>query len=163
MSNSGVSDTTTETITLPYDFLEGEETVRLNGSKSDVISIHFSSNSSTLLSYSQSEGKYYLAKNTSSKKDLLNDKSISYDNVFILYANTTTYETDTRTQLIVDTYTSGTGIYATMGESVEITWAKDTSGNLVFYNSDGERLTINRGTSYMAFVKASAKSSVQIS
>ena len=86
-----------------------------------------------------------------------------YDNVFVLYANSTTHETETNTQLIVDTYSSGTGIYATMGKYVEITWERDASGNLVFYNTDGEKLQANRGTTYIAFVKASGKSAVKFS
>ena len=163
MNNTGVSDTAPDAISLPYDFPAIEETVDLNGNKSEIISISYSNNSSTILSFSQADGKYYLAKNNSIKKDLLNDKAISYDNVFVLYANTTTYETDTSTELIVDTYTSGTGIYATMGKCIEITWTKDASGNLVFYNAQGEKLTANRGTTYIGFVKASAKASVQVS
>ena len=163
MNNTGVAQTTQEGVSLPYTFPEYTDTVYPSGDKAEVISIAFSSSSDSLLSYSLDTGKYFFTKNGSVKKDLLNDKAINYDNVFVLYANATTYETEEHTQLIIDTYTSGTGIYATMGKYVQITWERDESGNLVFYNSSGEKLTVNRGSSYIAFVKASAKSTVQVS
>ena len=102
-------------------------------------------------------------KNTSLKNDLLNDKPLGYDNVFILYANSTTYETEDKTQLILDTYSKGSGLYATGGEYIEILWEKDSSGNLIFIDGEGSKIVVNRGTTYIAFAKASSKSSVKIS
>lgn len=163
LNNSNVNQTTSEIIGLPYTFSELDSTTLLNGKSATSISVAFSDTSTTLLNYSGNDNAYILTKNTSVKNDLLNDKPMIYDNVFVLYANSTTHETEDSTQLILDTYSSGTGLYATMGEYVEITWEKDTSGNLVFYNSDGEKLTVNRGTSYIAFAKASYKSAVKIS
>ena len=163
INNSGIPQSYQECVKLPYDFLTYGKSVVLNGDKAEVVSLSFSSNSDTLLNYSYDDGIYYFTKNGSVKKDLLNDKAICYDNVFVLYADAITYETEASTQMIIDTYTSGTGIYATRGKYVEIAWERDESGNLVFYNHSGERLDVNRGTSYIAFVKASNKSSVQIS
>ena len=163
MNNTSTPQAYQESVKIPYNFHSHGESVVLNDGKAEVISINFSSASDTLLSYSYEHGKYFFTKNGSIKKDLLNDKAISYDNVFILYANATTHETESDTQLIIDTYTSGTGIYATGGKYTEITWIKDESGNLTFYNSNGEKLTVSRGTSYIGYVKASSKSSVNVS
>ena len=163
INNLGVNRSNNEKVNLPYNFIAYQDRVYLAGYKADSISISFSSTSSTVLDYSIENGQYFLTKNGSIKKDLLNDRAISYDNVFILYANATTHETEDNTQLIIDTYTSGTGLYATMGTCIEITWHRDENGNLNFYNSSGEKLTVNRGSTYIAYVKASAKSSVQFS
>ena len=163
LNNSNVNQSTSEMIDLPYTFSGIDGTVELNGKSATSISIAFSDNSTTLLGYSSNDGVYVLSKNTTIKNDLLNEKPMIYDNVFVLYANSTTHETENSTQLIVDTYSSGSGVYASEGEYVEITWEKDVSGNLVFYNKNGEKLTVNRGTSYIAFAKASNKSSVKIS
>ena len=163
LNNSSINQVLTETVTLPYVFTTVGEKIIAANKNATTISISFSENSTTQLSYSQSDGTYVFNKNSSDKVDLLNDKAMSYTNVFILYASSATYETESDTQLIVDTNTSGTGIYATDGGHMEITWQRDTSGNLVFYNTDGEKLVINRGTSYIAYVKASSKASVKIS
>ena len=163
LNNSNVNQTTSEILNLPYAFAELDSTVELSGKNATSISIAFSDSSATLLNFSSNDGSYILTKNSTVKNDLLNDKPMIYNNVFVLYANSTTHETENNTQLILDTYSSGTGLYATMGEYVEITWEKDASGNLVFYDSDGEKIIVNRGTSYIAFAKASHKSSVKIS
>ena len=57
---------------------------------------------------------------------------------------------------------SGKGVYMSGGRSVEISWITSASGELEFYNESGERLCVNRGTSYIALVKSSMKSSVKI-
>ena len=162
LNNSNVNQSTSAVINLPYTFTEVDGVNDFTGKSASTISIAFSDNSATLLNFSSNDNAYVLSKNTSVKNDLLNDKPMIYDNAFILYANSTTHETENSTQLIVDTYSSGTGVYATMGECVDITWERDSFGNLVFYDSDGEKLIVNRGTSYIAYVKASGKSLVKI-
>ena len=157
LNNTRISQASSEICNLPYTFSEPDTKIEMKGNSAATLSIIYSD------SNSGSEGCYILSKNSMVKNDLLNDKPMKYDNVFILYANSTTYETEEDTQLILDTYTKGSGIYASNGKYVEITWERDISGNLVFFDAEGNRLTVNRGTSYMAFMKASSKSSVKIS
>ena len=163
LNNSSVSQSSSAVISLPYEFAPIEEKVNLDGKAAASISIAFSDSSATQLNYSTSDGVYFLNKNTSLKNDLLNDKPLGYDNVFILYANSTTYETEDKTQLILDTYSKGSGLYATGGEYIEILWEKDSSGNLIFIDGEGSKIVVNRGTTYIAFAKASSKSSVKTS
>ena len=163
MNNSGVNQGATDPINLPYTFTDMDGVLVPDGKDAFNVAVTFSDISSSLLTYSEADRAYILTKSASLKNDLLNDKALAYNNVFILYANATTHETESNTQLIVDTYTNGTGVYISMGKQVDISWEKDASGNFVFYNSNGEKLEINRGTSYIAFAKASEKASVKIS
>ena len=163
LNNTRVNLASSEVCILPYSFPEIDKKAEISGENATSISISYSDKNSTQLIYSAVDGCYVLSKNSTVKSDLLNDKPLKYDNVFILYANSTTYETETDTQMILDTSSNGTGLYFTNGVYTEITWEKDVSGNLVFYNSNGEKLMVNRGTSYISFVKASSKSSVKIS
>ena len=163
LNNSRVNLASSEGAKLPYLFLDPEEEFQMNGEKSSSISITYSDGNSTQLNYSIQENCYILFKNSVAKNDLLNDKPLKYDNVFVLYANSTTYETEDSTQLVLDTYSSGTGIYSNQGKYIEIKWERDVSGNLIFYTADGERLTAERGTTYISVVKSSQKSSVKIS
>ena len=112
--------------------------------------------------YSNTDKCYLLSKNTSANTDLLNDKALRYDNAFILYSDSTTYESAETTQLVMDTYSRGNGVYMTDGKYIDIYWEKDSSGALVFYNESGDVLEVNRGTTYIGFVKSSMKSSVKI-
>lgn len=162
LNNTRISQASTEICILPYLFMDPDAEFEMNGENATSISLSYSDSNSTQLNYSVQDKCYVLSKNSMVKNDLLNDKPLKYDNAFILFANSTTYETEESTQLILDTYTKGSGIYAANGKYVEITWERDMSGNLVFYNSSGEKLTVDRGTSYIAFVKSSSKSSVKI-
>ena len=163
LNNSGISRASADKNPLPYLFSELSEAIVIDGERASSISISFADNSSTNLSYSISDEKYIFTKEGNLKNDLLNDKSLKYDNVFILYADSTTHETETDIQLILDTSTKGSGLYANGGKYIEITWERDASGSLLFYNAEGEILTVNRGTSYIAFAKSSTKASVKIS
>jgi hypothetical protein len=163
LNNTRISQASSEICNLPYSFLEPDVQFKIKGNNATTLSITYSDGNSTQLNYSNTDGCYILSKNSMIKNDLLNDKPMKYDNAFILYANSTTYETEENTELILDTYTKGSGIYASNGKYVEMTWERDFSGNLIFLDAEGNRLTVNRGTSYIAFVKASSKSSVKIS
>ena len=59
-------------------------------------------------------------KNGAVKNDLLNDKTCEYDNIFILYSDSTTYETSEYTQTVLNTSSGGKGVYITNGKSTEI-------------------------------------------
>ena len=163
LNNSKINQSLVDEIVLPYTFASGDERLELKGESANSVSILYSDGNSSQLSYSVSEKCYLLSKNSSVKTDLLNDKTLKYDNAFILYANSTTYESEESTQLILDTYSKGDGIYMSGGRYMQIFWERTTDGNLLFYDSDGNKLTVNCGTSYIGFVKSSMKPSVKIS
>ena len=71
------------------------------------------------------------------------------------------YESAEATELVMNTADRGTGYYATMGTVIKIRWEASESGSLCFYTEDGEKLTVNRGSSYIGFVKSSLHSSVK--
>ena len=163
LNNSKVEQTLSDEISLPYVFCNDGEKLVIDGNVANSVYISYADGNSTQLIYSPVDNCYLLSKNTTVKNDLLNDKALKYDNSFILYADSTTYESAETTELIMDTYSHGTGIYLSGGEYVEITWERDSGGSLVFYNNDGDKLCVNRGTTYIGFVKSSMKSSVKIS
>ena len=163
INNSKVDQAMSDAPDLPYSFPEHGDKVSLSGNSATTVIISYSEGNSTGISYSTGEECYFVSKNNSVSNDLLNDKPLKYDNVFILYSDSTTYESESTTQLVMDTYTGGKGVYMYGGEYVDISWHRNDDGSLVFLDSDGTRLTVNRGASYIGIVKSSAKSSVKIS
>jgi hypothetical protein len=162
LNNSKVNQTISEIVTLPYEFYQDGEGMT-DGQIAENINISYKDGNTTQLVYSYSENCYLLSKNAAVKTDLLNDKALKYDNAFILYADSTTYESENTTELIMDTYSSGSGIFMNGGRYIEITWEKDSSGYLVIYDQNGDKLSVSRGTTYISFVKSSMKSSVKVS
>jgi hypothetical protein len=128
----------------------------------NVIIEYGGSYTSELIYYSET-GKYILNKMGQPKLDLLTDEVLAYDNAFILFANTTTYETEKATECVFDTLSGGKGYYMTLGGYEEITWGYGESGNLIIWSASGEKLEINRGNSYISFVKSSDMSKIVIS
>ena len=80
---------------------------------------------------------------------MLTDDALAYDNVFILFADTVTYESASSSQMVMNTAGGGVGYYVTGGTVTAIRYEASLSGELAFYTEGGERLTVNRGTSYI--------------
>jgi hypothetical protein len=163
IKNSKIDQAGSDTVNLPYDFPLIGDKVNSLGTAATNIAISYSDGNSTAINYSSSEECYFLCKNNSVSNDLLNDRPLKYDNVFILYADSTTHESESVTQLVMDTYTSGSGLYMTRGEYVEVKWQRTNDGSLLFNDINGNKLIVNRGTTYIGIVKSSAKSTVKIS
>ena len=154
IKNSGSGQIIKDTATAP--FIHSESEIIFPDSALSVV-IPYAENNTTQLIYNTTDNAYTLYKGTSAVKDLLNDKSCVYNNVFVLFANATTYENADTTETILDTRGGGEGYYFTRGTATRIIWSTDRDGNLVFTNENGTILSVNVGSSYIAFEKASRK------
>ncbi len=143
----------------PYIFSNGE--VHGNTVANSVV-LPYSSQNETELYYSDSTGKYSYYKAGTRKNDMLTGKNIAFTNVFVLFANATTYEKADGTELIVDNTSGGSGYYISKGTLTEIKWSIDEGGALIFTKLNGEKLSVNRGNAYIGYFKASMVSSVKI-
>lgn len=156
MKNSGANPTMTETVTLPYDFVGYFDDLAAFSEIANKVIVPESGNDSTELTYSSELKRYILSKNSANVTDLSSSRLCTYDNAFILYADATTQETADYTQTVYDTAGGGTGYYFTGGTYVKILWGQDENGNLTFTDENGVKLCINRGITYIKFVKASS-------
>jgi len=145
----------------PFDFTENGTVFGVSEAKS--VTIPFSDSSKTELFYSQKTERYLLYKSGERKIDMLTGKNVTFENVFILFADAVTYEKASGSELVMDVTGGGNGYYVTKGSVSEITWSLDELGKLNFYSLNGERLVANTGNSYIAYYKASQASSVAIS
>ena len=145
---------------LPYVFNEFGKSPLSTDTKVQNISIAFSDSSSTELIYTEKDSKYLLYKNGETKKDLLNDESLAFTNCLVLFADSVTYENPDGEQMVMNTVSGGTGYYMTHGTISDFTWSADIDGNMTFLDNAGAKLTVNRGNTYIAFVKSSKMQSV---
>lgn len=147
--------------TAPYLFNETD--IDLVGTtEARTVTIPYSNKNETELYYSETSGQYLYFKSGSRKVDMLNGKNVSFKNVFVLFANATTYEKADGTELVIDTLSGGTGYYISAGHLTEIRWSIDENGELKFKTLNGEQLTVNKGTSYISYYKASNASKVTV-
>jgi hypothetical protein len=143
----------------PYSFVE-EGQVYNGTTPASTVFIPFAETSTTELYYSESTDKYLYFKSGERKIDMLNGKNITFTNVFILFANATTYEKADGTELVMDTVAGGSGYYISHGTLTEIRWSVGNDGSLQFKTLDGAILSANRGNAYVAYYKASRASNI---
>ncbi len=141
----------------PYSF---SETTVSGVTDATTISIPYSNSNITNLYYHEGSGKYLYYKGDNRRMDMLTGENISFTNVFILFANATTYENSDGCELVIDTVAGGRGYYISNGGLTEFLWSTDTSGELVFKNLKGDTLAVNRGNAYIAYYKASMASNI---
>lgn len=158
---SGISLVQTEKNALPYDFYSFGKEPSPSGKSASTVLLPYSASNETELYYQAETGVYSYSKCGNRKIDTLNGKNIVFRNVFLLFADATTYEKADGATTLLDTDTSGSGYYIRDGVMTEFTW-KNIDGKMVFTDTDGNRLKVNRGNSYFSFFKSSMKKSVTI-
>lgn len=159
---SSLDDLYEKKANLPYDFPDFNSEKIKGSSTANRININYSSSNNTSLYYNKDNGLYTF-ENTTTKRDALNNKIIEFKNCFVLFADSVTHESSSSSELILNTIGQGIGYYFTEGTWMQISWSADISGDMFLYTSNGNKLTINRGNSYIAFVKSSRTSDVNFS
>ena len=153
-SSSVGTQLSSATVTPPYRFGEyGSEKLIHAGIASRII-LPFSDSESTELTYSESMEGYTLSKGGNLKTDLLTNEILSFDNCIVLFADSVTYETENGSSFTLMTENCGKGYYFTGGTYTAITYNNE-DGCLKFM-LDGEILAINRGTTYIGYLKSSS-------
>ena len=145
---------------LPYVFNEFGAAPICSSTEAASISIQYSDSSDTEFHYSADSLKYTMHKNGEEKKDMLNGKNVEFANCLVLFADSITYESANGSQMIMSTASGGTGYYFTNGSAFTISWSADTDGNMTLFDDGGNKLTINRGNTYIGYVKSTRIQSV---
>ncbi len=143
-------------------FLFSENTGRNGTQPAKTILLPYATDNKTEFVYDETSGAYVWKKNGEAVADPLVYGDIAYENVIVLFADATTYETIDYTETVLKTEGTGTGYYLSDGKYERITFAEDENGNLTFFDTAGRKLTVNPGKTYIGYFKSSQKSSVKI-
>nr|MBE6545446.1 DUF3048 domain-containing protein [Oscillospiraceae bacterium] len=163
LSHSGIHGEVTEATALPYVFTDfGEDNV-IGDTSAKEISITQSRDTNANLSYDETTKLYALYKNNSKLCDTLSGNQLEFTNCFVLFADSVTYDKSEYSQIVVDTIGSGKGYYFTEGTATEIYWTATAAGLMTFYSAKGEKLTVNRGSSYICYMKSSKTQDISFS
>lgn len=158
-----ISQNKTEGKSSPFNFVDyGADDIRGEISSGSV-SVAYSSSVVCRFDYSEENGYYTISRNGNLNNDLLNNSSLNFKNCLILFADSVTYEGVSGAQTVMNTIGNGDGYYFTNGSAIRIKWQSDAEGNLMLADEGGSPLTINRGKSYIGFVKSSRTDSVSFS
>ena len=162
ITSGGGTTELTHTQRLPFSFIEIDSNELFFGNEANKITIPYPDGKSTELTYDAELGKYIYSKNGVQKVDMLTASNISFNNAFVLFADSVTHETSGGSELILKPTGSGSGYYMTGGTYVSIKWVCD-GDSLTLYDQNDNKLTVNRGTSYIAFMKSTEKNQLSFS
>ena len=163
LAKSGISMIATSQSSIPYRFAAFNTTASLGSISAKTVSLPFNASTSTDFYYSVTHDAYLMSKNGTSVTDPLSSDALKFSNVFVLFADSVTYENENGSELVMNTTGGGKGIYINSGTAKSITWSADPLGNMTFYDEFGAQLTVNRGNVYVGFMKSADSSAVKIS
>ncbi|MGM9643187.1 MAG: DUF3048 domain-containing protein [Eubacteriales bacterium] len=147
-----------------FNFIDEDKTMYLGGGSAAHVIIKYSLYQQVQLVYSKTTGMYYRYQNGDvAHYDAENGEQLNFKNVLILFADTSNIPGDTEGRLDIQTTGSGEGYYISDGRYAPIKWsrASDTS-ELVITGAAGEKLTINRGKTFISIVNSSLKGTSSI-
>ena len=144
----------------PYEF---SDTKVIGTTDAKSVVLPYSDSNKTEFYYSAQTDKYSLYKSGIKKTDMLNGRTIEYSNIFVLFANTATYENPNGCETVLDNTSGGSGYYISGGTATEIRWSVNESGSLEFKTLDGEILSVNRGNAFISYYKASEALKIRLS
>ena len=119
------------------------------GNECTSIKYYMSGDNYSTFTYDADTGKYRRCPFGKAQTDYFTDEKFEFDNVFVLYAPTHEFSDGYHVRTDLD---GGSGYYISNGKIKEIKWSKgDASDRLTLKNTDGSELSVNAGTSFIAF------------
>jgi hypothetical protein len=146
--------------TLPYVFPEYGKNAQPGSTPATELRLTYSASQNVSFVFDPESGEYFRTQLGEPHLDGATGEQISFRNVIVLFSDCATYETASGTEFAL-TLSGGSGMLVTDGTEQSITWSY-TDGALSFHDAEGNPLTVNRGTSYIGFVKVSDRNAVQI-
>jgi len=139
-----------------FNFIDEGKSMYLSGGAATHVILKYSPYQQVQLVYSASAGTYFRYQHGDVPHlDAENGEQLNFRNVLILFADTRNIEGDTEGRLDVTVTGRGDGYYISDGRYVPIQWSRagDTS-ELVISGMGGEKITVNRGKTFISVVNS---------
>jgi len=142
-----------------FSFLKEDASEILSWNVATHIKVNYAASQCTEFRYANDTGLYTRYLNGIAQKDAAT--LITCKNVLVLYCDSTVVETENEVSLSL-ALNGGSGVYATDGSYVSITWTRGENGSLILRKQSGEAISVNPGVTHIQLVKSSQKSSVTL-
>ena len=149
-----------EAFSLPYQFVELGESVISGNRSCTQLMLTYSQSHNAKFVYDASSGESVRYQLGETHLDANDSSAVSFKNLLILFSDSATYETAEGSSFSL-LLGSGSGSYVTDGTAREIKWSY-TDGSLSLFDADGNPLTVNRGSTYIGFMKVTDRDNAQI-
>ena len=156
----GYRTTIAEGYAAPYSFPAAGERIPAGNEPASEVTITFSATQNAAFSYHSESGVYVRSQLGEKTVDGIDGSTLSFTNLLVLSSDCATYESANGSEFSL-LLNGGSGKYITDGTSREVTWRMD-NGVFTLFDSDGNRLTVNRGTTYIGFVRISDPAALKV-
>lgn len=135
-------------------FLFNEEVTPLaDGETANKIVTAFSSSRQPWFEYNEEDGLYYRFQYDTAHIDGNTGEQLAFENIIIQFAHYSDLDSEGRQQ--IDLVGTGTGLYATNGKIIPITWKKQSENSQTkFYTEDGNELQLNPGKTWITIFES---------
>ena len=159
-SASTMGYATKGTATLPYRLAEPDKALPSVGNRISSVSFAFSTGNVVSFSYDEATSLYSRSQLGEAHMDAGSGEQLAFQNVLLLFHNVNSYQSAEGTSFSLDTDAGGEGFCYTGGGTMRVVWRKDQSGNISFYDTNGDILTLNRGKTYIGMLRITDSSSI---
>ncbi len=147
---------------LPYTFAADGSELTLDGARALTVTIGYTADTNAQFTYDAETKLYNRSQFGTATLDGTNSEKVSFKNVLVLYASSTTYTSKDHNSMDFVFADGGSGTYITNGQAISFSWTMDENGDLHFTDATGAALALNRGTTYIGVVPVGNRDSVYI-
>lgn len=151
---------TDQATALPYQLAELDTIFTPNSNRIRNISFRFSAASSVSFTYDDTARLYFRSQNGEAHTDRGNGKQLEFSNLLLLFHNVSYYHTSSTTSFTLDTKKGGDGYLYTGGGVVSVRWSYRDDGTLSIVDENGEKITVNRGKTYIGMLRVTDSSTL---
>ena len=145
---------------LPYRLCDNGELFTPVGNRISSIHFGYSAANTVGFEYDSASATYQKMQCDAPHVDAATNTQLSFSNVLLLFYNVSYYHSASGTSFSLDTAVGGNGFCYTGGSMMPVKWGYDNVGNLVFTDTNGDTLMLNRGKTYIGMMKITDSSSV---
>ena len=156
----GYRTTISDGFTAPFAFPAGTAKIAAGEESASEVLVTFSSSQNASFSYKSETGVYQRSQLGEKQIDGIDRTQLSFTNIIVLSSDCATYESANGSEFSL-LLNGGNGKYITDGTSRDVTWRME-NGIFTLFDRDGNRLIVNRGTTYIGFVRVSDPNAVSI-
>ena len=156
----GYRTTLRDGFTTPFEFPVGNTKIPAGDSPASEISITFSQTQNASFSYRSEAGDYIRFQLGEKQIDGIDSNPLSFTNVIVLYSDCATYESANGSEFSL-TLNGGNGKLFSDGTAKDVSWQM-LNGEFTLLDAAGNRLTVNRGATYIGFVRVSDPNALKV-
>ena len=145
---------------LPYRLAELDTVYTPNSNRIRNISFRYSTANSVSFTYHEDTRVYQKLQNGIPHTDSKTGEQLAFSNLLLLFHNVSYYYSSDQTTFTIDTKTGGDGYLYTGGGVISVRWRYTDDGALSIVDDTGEKITVNRGKTYIGMLKVTDSSTL---